>query len=270
MSFGYFLLVRKSTAKKLLPAGLLIIFIILFAFVKYIDSQPDRQCLIPHKVSYTPPSSLITAMDYFNQGNFDYDSGNCTKAISDYTQSLNLDPNSPQSYNNRGYTYMRMHSYASALEDFNKAIELKPDYVEALMNRGDLYNYYGPSIDRQKAIEDYNQVIFLGKDKDLSKSVCGHKAMAENNDVLPLVFLRFLTNTDCSSPSAPKKDLTANWKVYSDSFAGYSFKYPGDYLPYFSKGDNRVGAVASINQIAAERIYQRDMAVVNIPHHLQL
>lgn len=41
------------------------------------------------------------------------------------------------------------------------------------------------------------------------------------------------------STEAPAKveDPTANWKTYTDSTFGYSFKYPADYKPYFKDGN---------------------------------
>ena len=81
-----------------------------------------------------------------------------------------MDQNNPQVYNNRAYTNMRMHNYAGALVDLDKAISLKPGY---------------------------DKIIALGKTRDLSNSVCGHKSMAENNNLLPLVFLKLLFGVSC-------------------------------------------------------------------------
>lgn len=152
----------------------------LWTFGIYISGKaPDTQCTTTHKVNSIPPNSLTTYKDYFSQGNYDYDIGNCQKAITDYTNAINLNPNYPEAYNNRGYTYMRMQQYVKALPDFNKAIEIRPDYIQALMNQGDLYNYYGPIIDRKKAIVDYQKVISLGGIN--ATSVCGHLFLARHN-----------------------------------------------------------------------------------------
>jgi len=148
-------------------------------FVMYRDATlADLQCSAAHTTAVTPPASLKTAADYFEQGNYDYDIGNCTKAITDYTESIKLNPNYPQAYNNRGYTYMRLRNYKSALPDLDKAISLNPNYIQALMNRGDIHNYYY-EIDRSAAIADYKKVIALGGTK--GTSVCGHLFLAEHN-----------------------------------------------------------------------------------------
>src|SRR5258706_14246009 len=92
-------------------------FFVLFIVVKTAQSitQPDLQCRKIHATTTQPPTTLVSATDYFDLGNYDYDAGNCSKAISDYTKAIELNPTSVQIYNNRAYTYMRMQQYANAL-----------------------------------------------------------------------------------------------------------------------------------------------------------
>lgn len=141
-------------------------------------TAPDTQCTTIHAVTSNPPTTLKSAMDYFTQGDYDFDTGNCAKAIADYTASIQLNPNYPEAYNNRAYTYMRMQNYKTALPDLEKALQLKPNYIQALMNRGDIHNYYY-QIDRQSATRDYEKVISLGGTH--GTSVCGHLFLAEHN-----------------------------------------------------------------------------------------
>lgn len=149
------------------------------AFQMYIAATAsDIQCAMLHTTTSIPPSSLHTAIDYFNQGNYDYEMGNCKKAIADYNKSIELNAQYPQAYNNRAYTYMRMRDYKDALPDLNKALALNPNYIHALMNRGDIHNYYF-AIDRQSAVADYEKVIALGGTH--GTSVCGHLFLAEHN-----------------------------------------------------------------------------------------
>ncbi|HSX39930.1 MAG TPA: tetratricopeptide repeat protein [Candidatus Saccharimonadales bacterium] len=142
--------------------------------------QQDKQCTTTHQASTTPPAALVTAVDYFDQGNYDYDVGDCKKAVLDYTQAIKLKFNYPEAFNNRAYTYMRMQDYAKALPDLDQAIKLRPNYVTALMNRGDIYNFYY-NVDRQKALADYNTVLGLGEASYHGTSLCGHRLLAINN-----------------------------------------------------------------------------------------
>lgn len=175
----------------------MVIVIIFAAFVLKayaVINPPDTQCTATHTTDSQPPKELKAAMDYYFQGNYDYDTGNCRKALESYTKSISLDPIFPQTYNNRAYTNMRMHNYKAALADLDTALSLYPNYVNALMNRGDIRNYYY-QIDRKAALADYNKAISLGA-RD-NKSACGHKAMAETNNTVPLAILKVIFGTAC-------------------------------------------------------------------------
>jgi tetratricopeptide (TPR) repeat protein len=171
----------KNSDRKIaqITGAVVIVLLGLLAILMYQSAtSSDTQCTTVHKVTTSPPITLRSAMDYFKQGNYDYDIGNCLKAIGDYTISIALNPHYPQTFNNRAYTYMQMRNYEAALADLNRALELNPRYIQALMNRGDIHNYYF-QIDRKNAIADYEKVISLGGTH--GTSVCGHLFMAKHN-----------------------------------------------------------------------------------------
>jgi len=170
--------------------GVVIIIMLLGSRIYANTSVPDKQCTTSHTTNSKPPKSLKTADDYFLQGDYDYDLGNCKKAIRDYTKAIELNPEFAQAYNNRAYTNMRMQNYKDALPDLNKAIDLKPNYSHALMNRGDIYNFYY-NIDKKKAVADYDAVVRNGNTKDTN--ACGHRLIARDNGNLILPFLRLFT-----------------------------------------------------------------------------
>ncbi len=171
-----------------------IIVCTLFVLLKVygIVSGPDTQCSFSHTSTSLPPKNPKTAQDFFALGNYQYDGGKCNEAVVDYTKAIGLDPAFFKAYNNRGYTNMRLRKYANALKDFDKAILLNSQYPEPYLNRGDLYNYYGPITSRQKAIADYQKAISLGAVHNTS--VCGHLAMAQTNNLVPLAILKFIFN----------------------------------------------------------------------------
>ncbi len=185
---------RNNQKAVWLTIGVVVFLFGCLIFVMYRSATaPDTQCTISHNTSSIPPTGLNTATDYFNQGNYDYDIGNCVKAISDYSISIMLNPTIAQVYNNRAYTFMRMQDYKDALPDLNKALALNSNYVQALMNRGDIHNYYF-EIDRKSAIDDYKKVISLGGIQ--GTSVCGHLFMAEHNgwNLMTVLDFPFLMN----------------------------------------------------------------------------
>lgn len=186
----------KKSKKKFNRKSLLITAVIMVALLGLLASAlyksataPDMWCSKTNEVTSNPSATLTSAMDYFQQGNYDYDTGNCPKAITDYTASIKYDPAYPQAYNNRAYTYMRMRDYSSALPDLDKALSLKPDYIQALMNRGDIHNYYY-AIDRESAIKDYKKAKALGAIQT-ETSVCGHLFLAKHNGWTLGAFLDF-------------------------------------------------------------------------------
>ncbi len=164
-----------------ISAAVVFILLGLIAFGIYTtDHQPDIQCSSTHTATSKPPTSIQSALDYFNLGNYDYDIGNCQQAVADYTKAIALNPNYAEGYNNRAYTNMRLRNYKDALPDLDKAIQLNPNYIQALMNRGDIHNYYY-QIDRQAAIADYKKVILLTGPSGGNTSVCGHLFLAKHN-----------------------------------------------------------------------------------------
>jgi tetratricopeptide (TPR) repeat protein len=172
---------RKNIHGNAIAIALVVVTLLLgwvFSQIYESVSAPDSQCAAYHAAPSYPPMKPVTAMDYFVQGNFDYDTGNCAKAIADYSQSIERNPKYPQAYNNRAYTLMRMRNFGAAVSDLDKAIELKPDYIHALMNRGDIHNYYY-ALDRQSALLDYEKVISYGGMN--GTNVCGHAFLARHN-----------------------------------------------------------------------------------------
>lgn len=154
--------------------------------------EPDAQCLATHKATTVPPKQLKTATDFFTQGDYEYESGDCKKALVSYANATKLNPKLAEAYNNRAYTNMRMQNYADAITDLDKAIKIRPDYVNALMNRGDIYNYYY-NIDRNKALADYDKVLSLGPEVYSRTNLCGHRLLAKNNGWNLKVFWQLLT-----------------------------------------------------------------------------
>jgi len=168
----------KSFGISLLVVVLLLSLIALGIY--FSSNQADLQCGASHQVTSQVLSSPKTASDWFNQGNYQYDKGNCQLAVADYTKAIALNPKYAQAYNNRAYTNMRMRNYQDALPDLDKAIELDPTYFQALMNRGDIHNYYF-AIDRQSAVTDYEKVISVVGPSGGSTNVCGHLLLAKHN-----------------------------------------------------------------------------------------
>ncbi len=168
--------------------------LVLGLFVAYSVSQPVVSCAsAPRKPFSTAPVAPVTAQDYFAQGDYDYEQGDCDKAIANYTRAIELNPNLAEAYNNRAYVYMVKKDYAAALPDLDRAIQLRPTYVNALMNRGDIYNYYF-AIDYERAVADYDRVLTIDPGAGNHTSVCGHRLLALHHGWNPNVLGALLTS----------------------------------------------------------------------------
>ena len=81
-------------------------------------------------------------------------------AIADFTRAIELSPNHPRFYNNRGLASLYTRD-GDAIADYTQAIQLDPSYAEAYVNRG---GAYGLSLDYGKALADYAEAIRLDPD----------------------------------------------------------------------------------------------------------
>ena len=79
-------------------------------------------------------------------------------AIRDYTQAIELNPGYARAYYNRGITYDSMRDYDLAIRDYTRAVEIMPDYAYAYGNRGVSFEAKG---DYVQAIRDYDKAIEL-------------------------------------------------------------------------------------------------------------
>lgn len=56
--------------------------------------------------------------------------------MNDYSKVIELDPNFPYAYYNRGYINCLMADYKNAVDDFTFAIQKNSSFSEAFYNRG--------------------------------------------------------------------------------------------------------------------------------------
>ncbi len=97
---------------------------------------------------------------YFDKGVECYNQGDLSGAIINWSLTLTINPNEPNSYYSRAIVKDELYTWKSALKDYDKAIEIAPDFISALTNRGSLKDDNG---DHKGAIEDYNKVLSFEK-----------------------------------------------------------------------------------------------------------
>jgi len=83
------------------------------------------------------------------------------KAILDYNEIIRLDPKSAYRYGNRAKIYEILQKYEEAIADYTEVINLEPDNATAYNNRGNCYNKLKK---HEKAIADYTEAIRIKPD----------------------------------------------------------------------------------------------------------
>ena len=77
-------------------------------------------------------------------------------------------PNLADAYNNRGNAYAAKGEYDRAIDDYNQALQLNPNDTEAYNNRGIVYGAKG---DKQKAIADFQTCLKLAQTPQFKQAV---------------------------------------------------------------------------------------------------
>jgi tetratricopeptide (TPR) repeat protein len=109
----------------------------------------------------TAASSLNQSSLFFFRGTsyayrLDY-----SKAIADYDQTIELQPNHVSAYTNRGAMHEAQEKYTEAIADYEQAIQLQPSLAVAYYNLG---NVHSKQDNYDKAIAAYSKAIAYNSD----------------------------------------------------------------------------------------------------------
>ena len=63
------------------------------------------------------------------------------EALADFNRSLELRPDHPDSFDDRGVTLIHLQRYEEALADFNRSLELRPADPNTVYNRACVYSH---------------------------------------------------------------------------------------------------------------------------------
>jgi tetratricopeptide (TPR) repeat protein len=81
-------------------------------------------------------TTLITAEDWFNQGNALNRQGKLDEAIKAYDEAIRLDPKYVAAWGNKGNALDGQGKYDEAIKAYDEAIRLDPKYAIAWNNKG--------------------------------------------------------------------------------------------------------------------------------------
>src|SRR3979411_2882714 len=98
------------------------------------------------------------AITYYNRAISYRQKNDNESALSDYNDSIRINPKYAKSFNNRGKIWKDKGDTDRAIADYNEAIRLDPKFALAFANRGDVWD---DKNDSNRAIADLDQAILL-------------------------------------------------------------------------------------------------------------
>jgi len=102
-----------------------------------------------------------------NRGNVRLSQNKIQDAIADYNQAIAIAPDQPDPYLNRGIAYEVQQDWESAIADYNQVLELDPEDAMAYNNRGNAKVGKG---NYEAAINDYEKAASLEPDFAIAHS----------------------------------------------------------------------------------------------------
>ncbi len=106
--------------------------------------------------SPTPTIDTEQVQQLIEDGDAFLDAGRYDRAIAEFTDAIELDPNAVDAYVGRGLAFINLDELEDALADFDIALELDPENSDAYNGRGLIFYYQD---DNENAIEDYTLAI---------------------------------------------------------------------------------------------------------------
>ena len=104
------------------------------------------------------------AAAYIDRGNGYQDGGEYDRAIQDYDQAIQLEPDSALAFYDRGNAYDSKGEYDRAIADYGLVIQLAPEGDHAYYAYYGRGYAYGAKGEYDRAIEDYDRAIRLNSD----------------------------------------------------------------------------------------------------------
>lgn len=84
--------------------------------------------------------------------------GKYNEAIALFTDALEINPNHPDIYSDRGVAYLHLKNEQNCMEDLDTALTLQPEYSFRFASRAYAKDFFGNT---EAAIEDYEKAVAL-------------------------------------------------------------------------------------------------------------
>lgn len=122
------------------------------------DLDKTPALVLPGAQQQQPSSD---AVNFFNQGNNFFNSGQVEKALVAYNEAIRINPGYVKALNNRGILLASsFRRFREAISDFTEVIRLEPSNADAFLGRGSCHFQLN---DTEKACQDWEKSYKLGK-----------------------------------------------------------------------------------------------------------
>ena len=101
------------------------------------------------------------AQGYIERGNRFYETGEYAQALADYSDAIELDPGSAESFYRRGFVLMQREDFAGAIVDFSHALRIEPNNPSGHLAMGIAYRAK-PEPDHDLSLSYLTRAIDLG------------------------------------------------------------------------------------------------------------
>jgi len=144
-----------------------------------------------------------------------------TKAIENFTKSINLNPKFPESFNNRGIAYAETQKYKLAIKDYNESINLNKFFLSPHLNKAIALNN---SQKVNEAIDCFNTCIKINpKDPSIYNNLGNLYAKLKKNDQAYEAYGKAINlKNNFSLAYSNRGDLNFNLKKYNFALDDYS------------------------------------------------
>jgi tetratricopeptide (TPR) repeat protein len=120
------------------------------------ESNPARRISGCSQVISQSTIGETLSVAYMNRGIAYAEQGKPSKALADFSSSIDANKANGIAYYNRGNIHFDLRKLQHAAADYSKAIELEPDMAPAFLNRALVYERLGS---RQASISDYRAAL---------------------------------------------------------------------------------------------------------------
>lgn len=209
-------------------------------FKEWVPAKKFR-ALVPQasgQLSEGLPNSNLDSGSFHTKGLAHGKANEHKQAIEDYDKAIQLNPNNPVIYNDRGDSHLALNNHENALADYNQAIALNPNYDSAYINRSKCHlknkNYAKSIADCDSAIRinSKNPVAYFNRGLIHLLKLDYIKGITDNSEAV-------LLNPDYDSAYNNRGYCHFKCQNYTQAIADFDKAIelnPNNAMTYFNRG----------------------------------